>query len=294
MEMKQTTNGIIRVNWFARKRDVVLLLAVMMLTSGGASASLVFQESFESYNTGVICGQGQWSGSSSSPATVESDAGLMWSSADTTIDGGNMGLQLIDHGSNNYVDYSQYNGMSSINADAIYVSFLVQGIGLDNDLDDAAFRLASNVGVGFSFDGGSSVIYAQRASGKWASISVSNDKTYFVVAKLWKSISGADQYYDRWAVMLDPVNQDESLNDIAFTLDGSTGRSYITTPRFWGDFYGDGAGKAVYYDDIKIGTAFSDVMPHASAVIPEPTTQIMLTMGTLTAFLLRKRRKMHT
>lgn len=257
-----------------RRYLVAALLAVVILTaaSGNARASLILDESFSQYQPGTLGGQGGWSGSDVS-AAVDS-GGLIWSSPTMAVDGGTTGLWLTDHAS--YKDYSQFNSMSAVNDDSVYISFLVRGVGLDDYRDDTSFRVATNAGVGFSYTDGSPVIYAQRASGQYAWTQVENDTTYLIVSKLWKSTGGADANYDRWTVFIDPTSPLEELNDVAFTLEGSIGRSYITTPRFWGDFYQDGAGKAVCYDEIRLGTDFSSVLPE---MIPEPATMSLLAVG---------------
>ena len=254
---------------------VVTLSAIAMLTaaSGHARASLFLHESFDQYQPGLLGGQGGWSGNDSS-AVMDFSGELSWSWQTMTVDGGIVSLRLTDHAS--YKDYSQYNSMPIVNNDSVYISFLVRGVGLNDYRDDTSLRVASNAGVGFSYNDGSPVIYAQRASGKYAWTPVKNDTTYLIVSKLWKSTGGVDQHYDRWTVFIDPTSPLEELNEVAFTLDGSIGRNYITTPRFWGDFYQDGAGKAVYYDEIKLGTSFSTVIPE---VIPEPATMSLLGFG---------------
>ena len=263
---------------------VAALSAVAILTaaSGHARASPILYESFNQYQLGPLGGQGGWSGNDSS-AAVDS-GGLMWSSQTMAVDGGAASLRLTDHAS--YKDYSQFNSIPAVNDDSVYISFLVRGVGLDDYRDDTSFRVATNAGVGLSYHDGSPVIYAQRASGQYAWTEVENDTTYLIVSKLWKSTGGADRNYDRWTIFIDPTSPLEELNKVAFTLDGSIGRSYITTPRLWGDFYQDGAGKAVYYDEIMLGTSFSSVVP---VVIPEPATMSLLGLGAIGLCVIRRR-----
>lgn len=255
-----------RFSWFA-----VLGTSLVLLSQSSLSAALILHESFDGYQSGRLGGQGGWSGSDPA-AVVDFGGGLRWSSGSIVLDGGAASLRLTDHGS--YTDYSQFNAMSLLNDDAVYLSFLVRGVGLDDYRDDTSLRVATNAGVGFSYHDGSPVIYAQRASGRYAWTPVENDTTYLIVAKLWKSVGGTDRNYDRWTIFIDPTSMVESLNNVAFSLDGSIGRSFITTPRFWGDFDLDGQGKAVYYDEVKIGTTFS-------SVIPEPISVVLLGLGAI-------------
>ena len=108
---------------------VAAFSAVVILTAASdhARGSLILQESFEQYQPGPLGGQGGWNGSDVA-ASVDSSGGLSWSSPTMAFDGGAASLRLTDHAS--YKDYSQFNSMPALNDDAVYISFLVHGVGL--------------------------------------------------------------------------------------------------------------------------------------------------------------------
>lgn len=255
-------------------RKLILAIFAVALAAATGRADVIFSDSFDSYPTGQLGGNDGWSGSNSH-AQVQNAV---------TFNGSNA-VQLTSWGGHIYwpsTPYASQTFATPVNADAIYISFKVCGVGLDSDYDDVALAMNGNGGlmrVGYSYDtkkfgNDNPVVYAMADGGSmnYVTYSTSNNTDYLVVAKLWKSTPGATSYYDRFTIWLDPQFLDETANGPGITSVGSNDMiSTITGFSLGGDL--TTSGKSVYYDDLAFTTTFAEA-------VPEPGTIGLMLAGT--------------
>ena len=190
---------------------------------------------------------------------------------------------------------------SAINGDAFYVSLLlnVSGSLQDNDFGAGWFNSVTGIGLGLKANqgngSGSYDVFARAkydagapdAGAYYQNLTIG--QTYLIVARFSKTTPGVANPFNEADLWVNPIyassgSANASINQSAPGLSTSVStlgfRSANLDP-----------GDAVYYDALRIGTTWADVVP-----VPEPTTVVagallLLPFGASTLRMLRKSRK---
>jgi hypothetical protein len=275
-----------------RLRSISTSLTLALLAAGALPAAAVplVVEDF-SYALGELNGQSGGSGFASAwtaatgPTQVV-DPGVPLSYAvpgGSLVDGGNR-ARLVE-GTSNGDNILLRNLAAPIAGDEIYIGFLFQvRVGTVGDNDFSVFwhdnavtgshtavpniGLKGNEGVG----GGATNDFVARidlAGPSAYSTNIAVGQTYYVVGRLSKSVPGAANDYDRFALWVDPAAVDPTP-DATSAFTGSIASFSMLGMRTANLDPDDD----VYVDGLRYGTEWGDVVP-----VPEPATGALFAFG---------------
>jgi hypothetical protein len=254
---------------------------------GPALAAAIAGESFN-YPVGELVGQnggtgwgGAWGGQTAN--TEIASASLSYTvPGGGIVSGGATALQLI--GNNDNAAFRTLGGAQS--ADSVFVSFLVQftgtvdnndfmGLWFDN-VSTGDHRPAPSIGIkGNQEDGsGTSDFFARvfddvNLASEVYSTDISASPagtTFFVVGRLFKTVSGAANNYDRFSLWVNPAFGDEATPDATASVTGSPAIASFTTVGF--RLSGIDAGDSILFDELCIGTTWQDCVPGCLITCP--------------------------
>lgn len=279
-------------------RSIGLALCALGLTwhialsaFGPALAAAFASESF-AYPVGELVGQnggagwgGAWGGQTDN--TEIASASLTYTvPGGGIVDGGTTALQIF--GADN--DNAAFRTLAAAqNADSVFVSFLVRfdgtvdnndflGLWFDN-VTTGDHRPVPNIGIKGNREDGSGPedFFARVADPPNTAFEVySTDinaspagTTFFVVGRLFKSVSGAANVYDRFSLWVNPVFGDEATPDATATL-GTGAISSFTTIGF--RLNGLDTGDSILFDELCLGTTWQDCVPGCQLTCPANIT----------------------
>ncbi len=282
------------------KKKSILMTAAMLgctLVAGNgvmtAQASLIASESFD-YNTslgtyGNLTGEnggsgwtGAWGGDTARNAVYDASSSPMTYTIATgvTVDGGNRAV----HSRENIAGSRSF---TTQNANDVYISFLFR---YDASINTQFSQIQiGNAYIGFRGVSGAGDLSlkmgSQDASGaalaKDTGIDVALGTTYFMVAKLSKSVAGLGNQYNTGTLWVNPTSTLESMG-VDGTATGNIGSS-LSSLRIFGDNNSNSNIRS--FDEIRVGTTWQDVIPQD---VPEPASLALLLSGGL--LLLGRRR----
>jgi len=259
------------------KKNLVLVLVLVLIDVLGtaARADLICYEGFE-YSTGSLAGQGTsvdgWSGAwSGGNYNVQAGSLTMDGMPFASVGGSAVGTGNANRTFSTAIDTSQEG--------AYYISFLLQRSGWAAGASEFAYaELLWNAKADWGVSSGE----AYNTTNIGSSVLVAGAGTtdpIFIVGKLLTNTSGTpDQIFLKAYTSGDSIEFSETSD---WTVIGGTedGDGINTVLRL---ATGTTVGYTAAYDEIRIGTEWSDV------VVPEPATGVLLAVGMIS---LLKRRK---
>jgi len=279
----------------------VAALLVWSALIPSSRASLIVSEDFN-YSAGELNGQSGGSGFTgawtANTAVTEVQSGSLTFTRGDGYTYSNPGgkLELIGNADN----AAQRTLSSAFSGDTFYVGFLLNVAGsLDNnDFGAGWFNNVDGIGLGLKANqGNGSGSYDVFARAKYDSSApnagayhqnLTIGTTYLVVAQFSKTTSGAGNPYTTANLWVDPVYASSGTPDATLTQSGSGLSSSVSSFGFRSANLD--AGDKVYYDMLRIGDTWADVVP-----VPESTTMIagallLLPFAASTLRILRKNR----
>ncbi len=276
--------------------------AVMVAAPTLASAALIYEETFNvaagDFNGSTGSGSGftgTWAAATANESIVS--GGLSYNvSGGGTINGGS--AKLAASGTGNPLITRDLSTATS--ADSVYVRVLFNPA--SGDLNQSDFYVIANrdtaststsvnrVGVRVSETSGLADFIADSAAGSpnetrgGIDLNATSAGTHLVVARYWKSISGAGEIYDRISVWVDPTATDSATPD--FTHIESSGIASISRVTMQTANFDASPEDIWQFDELKAATTWAEVVP---TVIPEPASLALLGLGSL-CMLSRRRR----
>ena len=269
----------------AFRQSLVLAIAAFLLASF-AQAAVVAQETF-TYPVGELNGQNggigwgaAWTAATAVTEVVDPGVPLSYAvPGGGLVDGGNRALRI--DGDN---DNAAFRPPSAAFAgDSIFISFLMRvGTGTLQTNDFSSFWFDSITsgahttvpGIGLKTNRGDGtgpediVARIQLSANQFFSQNVAVGTTYFVVGRLFKSIPGAGNTYDRFSLWVNPAFGD-SGSPLGTSADTGTLASFLDLGLRSANL---DAGDTVLFDAVTLGTQWDDVVPPPPpTATPTPT-----------------------
>jgi len=261
-------------------------LAAMFAHARDAAAAAIAYEGF-AYGYGELDGQAggsgfgsAWNANTGSTEVANPGTPLSYAGGSTLVSGGSQALRITGNADNlAFRDLA-----SSISSDEIFVSFLFRYDGvLENN--DFGVLWHDNVSTGSHTDRPNLGIKGNRGdgsgmedvvarlqlagSGQVYAVDLNANETYFILGRLYKSTSGSGAAYDRFDIWVDPTAGASGTPDLTASGTGSiSGFDTIGIRTANID-----ASDTFWIDELRYSTSF------ASAIVPEPSTAVLLAGG---------------
>jgi hypothetical protein len=277
---------------YARRLGIGIIVSI--LHGGISTAALIASDDFEDYTAGVNLNTGaEGSGWSSNwSANLDDTTVQSVSLSNGTVSGGSQAGRFQATENRSDISDALSRDFASQSGD-VYMSFLLQstsGLGGDDFYNfqitnGAVGNTSAALGVGIRNFGGNP-FFARVGSSSNATTNASTNATqgttFFLVAKFSKDGSAN---YNRTDLYINPGLTEPVTSDATATsnVTGLSSVSLFTVRSFQPEL-----GDTVLFDELRIGTTFADVLP-TPAAIPEPSTPLLILLGTSGLALLRRR-----
>lgn len=271
------------------------LVVGLVGVTNSAQAALIATDDFN-YSIGEISGQNggsgwgtAWTGIASLTEVVDPGTPLSYSTPGAGINGGDRALEITGN-NDNVVS----RGLSSAQSgNTVFVSFLVRTSGLFTANDFASFwfdnvatgghTLVPNIGIKSDGGVGGLDFMARLSLGiEVYSTAATSGTNYLVVGRLSKSVPGAANNYDSFALWVNPsagaANSPDATATLGVGLSSFTTVGVRTTTLDTGD--------SILFDYLSLSTTYSD----AIGAVPEPGSMMLLASGGALLLFLRRRR----
>lgn len=285
------------------RSTLALSVFVVLLFCTFAHASVLAYDAFD-YRDGKIkgCNDGTgwakgWHGATDSLVTTM-DAPLTYTfPTEEVIDGGASALSPDCHSerNNNFDNGIRRRLSQPYSGDVVYASFLFRDDSPSVGKDTCQMWLGSYASLRFGMVVSSE---GEGANDFGASLGKDEDgtaitggdltlgQTYFIVARISKTIPGAKSTYDQIELWVNPAIDAQDTPDVTASLD----QGRISKFSRIGIADTQNRGDTMFVDEVRLGTTWSDMIPGESEPpTPEPVTASVLLVGGL-SILWRKRR----
>lgn len=279
-------------------RGFVLFAAGLLLTGLAmpAAGDVIAYDGFETYTAaaglnGNNGGDGWGAGWAAVAASTVQNASLSYTNGSISVDGGAKAMQVQQTGSGGVTAASR--ALDAAETDVLYFSFLLKPLGLDTN-DGASFRFSNDAdklnAASAEFSTNSGKAYFARLLGDnttqnttgLTTAAAAVNTTDFIVVKVYKSVSGAGNNYDRGTVFVNPNNDAAESGTTVTPLVRDIKIAGLLT---FGIDAVDMAHSTSYFlfDELRVATTWNEV------VTPEPATVTLLGLGLVPAILRRRR-----
>lgn len=275
------------VSCCSRIAALVAVFALLVLLTLPARAALIVYESFESYTAGAALSAGAggtgWTANWSAIAGITAEsAALTYTNGAISISGGTRTGQVGSVADNTSAASRQFASQTN---STLYMSMLFSLSAGTTDVDDFLHFMFNNDTLNTNSGGfgdlsqttttlDARIGTTNGGTSTLGSTSITLGTTYFLVAKLSKSVTN----YDRVDLFVNPSTLTEGSPSVTDSADaGISSIAFFTLRTLAID-----ATDKYQFDELRIGTTYADV-------VPEPASTALLALGGFSTCLRRRR-----